>query len=91
MRVFKNNQYGNSRIFKGNRKSILKQLRTEARELRRNSRLINKLPDNVHSINEELHQSKLVTMASFDLENKGLEELLNLLSNHGVCKYVLEK
>lgn len=90
MRVLKNTPYGNSRVFKGNRKSILKQLRTEARELRRNSRLINKLSDNVHSIDENLHQSKLVTMASFDLDNKGLDELLTLLSNHGVCNYILD-
>lgn len=88
MKILKNNQHGNSEIYEGSRKDILNQLRIEARDLRRCSRLKKGLKDNIHSISSDLHPSKLVTMASYEFENKGLKQLLELLSNHGVCNYV---
>jgi len=90
MKVFKNNQTGNSKIFEGSKSSLLIQLREEARKIRRESRLRNGLEDSVHSISENLHPSTLVTMASFKLDFLGLRDLTNLLSNHGVCNYILK-
>ena len=74
---------------KGSKKEILTHLREVAGEKRRNSRLLNKLPDSVHSINENLHQSKLVTMASFDLNKMRANQIIELLNNHGVIKFSL--
>lgn len=87
MRLLKRNQYGNSEVVE---KNILDYLRNECHEKRRASRLKSNLPDNVHSVDENLHQSKLVTMASFDLKNKKRQELLDLLNNHGVEKFSIE-
>lgn len=75
---------------KGSKKEILTFLRDEAHKLRRSSRLIHNLPDNVHSIDDKLHQSKLVTMASFKLSEMNIEQLLTLLNNHGVYKYQIK-
>jgi len=73
--------------FTGSKKQVLNFLRTEARRMRRESRTSRHLPDDVHSINENLHPSKLVTMASFKLNDLDVDALLNLINNHGVLKY----
>lgn len=90
MKVLKNNQHGNSEIFSGSRKEILKKLRNEAHEIRLSSRKKHNLEQNVHSINKHMHPSNLVTMASFEIKNKNLNQLLELLSNYGICNYVLK-
>lgn len=74
---------------KGSKKEILTHLREVTGEKRRNSRLSNKLSDTVHSINENLHQSKLVTMASFELNKMGANQIIELLNNHEVIKFSL--
>jgi len=87
MKIHKTSQHGDLTIFEGNKKVVLEKLRTEAREKRRSSRIAHKLEDTVHSIDDSKHQSKLVTMASFKLENLGVDQLLDLLNNHGVTNY----
>ncbi|MCT4665662.1 MAG: hypothetical protein N4A45_10550 [Flavobacteriales bacterium] len=77
--------------FKGSRKEVLEHLRQEAKRKRRDSRLTKGLPDNVHSIDENLHQAKLVTIASFKINEMGLEQLLDLLNQHGELKYAVEE
>ena len=72
---------------KGSKKTILNFLRDEARKLRRDSRKRHNLDNSVMSIDENLHKSKLVTIASFELNNLGTENLCELLNNHGVKKY----
>ena len=74
---------------KGSKKEILTHLREEAGEKRRESRLLHRLDDNVHSIDSNLHQSRLVTMASFDLNKMNANQIIELLNNHGVIKYSL--
>lgn len=84
-------QYTSSNTtFTGTKKQVLNFLRDEARRMRRESRTLRHLPDNVHSINENLHSSKLVTMASFQLNNICLEGLLELINNHGVLRYTVK-
>ena len=75
--------------FTGTKKQVLNHLRDEARRMRRESRTSRHLPDNVHAIDENLHPSKLVTMASFRLNSLGIDSLLELMNNHGVIKYTV--
>jgi plasmid maintenance system killer protein len=89
MRIYKTSQHGNKTIIEGNKKNILEQLRTEAREKRSSSRIAHKLEDTVHSIDENKHPSKLVTMASFRLEELAINQLLKLLNNHGITNYAI--
>lgn len=83
MLVEKRNQYGIAGRFEGNLRQVLKQLRAEAAQKRRESRQAHNLPDTVMAI-ESSHPSKLVNMASFGLNEMGLGQLLELLNNHGV-------
>lgn len=76
--------------FTGIKKQVLNYLRDEARRMRRESRTSRHLEDSVHAINENLHPSKLVTMASFKLNNLGIENLLELINNHGVLNYSIK-
>jgi plasmid maintenance system killer protein len=87
MKIHKTSQHGDITIIEGNKKQVLEDLRVEARTKRRESRLRHNLTDDVHSIDKSLHQSELVTMASFKLENKGLNDLIELLNSHGVTNY----
>jgi len=73
--------------FTGSKKQVINSLRVEASRMRRESRLSRKLEDSVHAINENSHPSRLVTMASFKINNLGMESLLELINNHGVIKY----
>ena len=57
--------------------------------MRRESRISRRLEDSVSAINEKIHPSKLVTMASFKLNNLGIDSLLELMNNHGVIKYTV--
>ena len=88
--VKKTGQYQSSNgSFKFNkRKDVLNFLRIEAHRMRRESRiLMGKKFDNVDSLPRHFHKSELVTMASFNLEKLGMEQLLKLINNHGVIKY----
>lgn len=76
--------------FTGTKKDALNYLRSEACRMRRESRLLHKLPDNVHSIPPDRHPSKLVTMASYHLTMMGMEQLLSLINNHGVLVYKID-
>ena len=86
--IAKSSQYSTS-YFTGSKKQALSFLRTEARKKRRGSRQAHKLADNIMSLPKDAHQSELVTIASFELNNCGIEKLLNLLNGHGVTKYVV--
>lgn len=77
-------------VKEGTRKEIRLFLNSEAHRLRRESRLIHNLPDNVHSIDRSKHQSELVTMAAFKLTPMSIEQLLPLINNHGVLKYKIK-
>jgi phage host-nuclease inhibitor protein Gam len=81
-----NNQYSTS-TFTGTTKEVANFLRTEAKLKRRESRLRAKLNDSVTALPSHLHQSKLVTMASFALNSLDAKSLMTLLNNHGVVKY----
>jgi hypothetical protein len=81
----------NSTMKFAGKKQLLAYLRSEARRLRTNSRSMRKLPLTVHAISAHLHPSKLVTMASFELQKLGVQELVTLLNYHGVIKYNVEK
>ena len=87
--VTKTGQYFQALTFTGTKKQVISHLRDEARRMRRESRTSRHLKDSVHAINENLHTSKLVTMASFQLNNLGLESILELINNHGVIKYTV--
>ncbi len=76
--------------FTGTKKRVLDFLRSEAREIRRGSRISNGLKDDVHSIDRSEHQSELVTMACFKLQDMRMEQILELINNHGVIKYTVK-
>ena len=81
-------QYASSNsTFSGSKKQVLNFLRESACGMRRDSRVSRHLPDNVHSIPEDLHTSKLVTMSFFSLNKKGIVDILKLINLHGVLKY----
>jgi len=73
--------------FEGTKKEVLEFLKKEALTMRKQSRELRRLPNTVHAINNDLHQSKLVTMASFAIEKLGAENLIELMNSHGVFKY----
>jgi hypothetical protein len=75
--------------FTGTKKQVINYLRDEARRMRRESRTSRHLEDSVHAIDDDLHPSKLITMASFKLNNLGIDCLLDLINNHGVIKYTV--
>jgi len=80
-------QYSSSNYtLTGSRKEVYNHLITLAKEKRRQSRLLNKLDDSVHSLPANKHQSKLVTIASFKINSQNVIELLN---NHGVLKFAI--
>lgn len=73
--------------FTGTKKQVLNYLRDLAVNFRRQSREAKKLPNSVHSIDVNLHPSKLVTMASFKIKTLGIQESISLLNNHGVLSF----
>jgi hypothetical protein len=77
--------------FTGTEKETLKFLRKEALKMRKDSRSMRNLPNTVHAISAELHQSKLVTMASFAIKRLGIDSLIELINSRGVLKYTIEK
>lgn len=85
------NQYGTSYMYEGYKKAMLTKLRDIAASKRRASRQLHGLTDDVFSINSKLHQSRLVTMASFDLNQLGSEQIVKLLNDHGVEKFSFSK
>lgn len=86
MKILIDNQYSTSK-FEGTKKEVLSFLRNEAYTKRRESRQLKGLPDNVMSIDEGLHNSKLVTMASFKINSLDVNCLIKLLNSHGVVKF----
>ena len=76
--------------FEGTKKQVLNFLRTEAKRMRRESRTSRHLDDSVHSIPEQKHPSKLVTIASFKLNDMRMEDIIKLINNHGVLKYTVK-
>jgi outer membrane protein assembly factor BamA len=85
-----NGQYASSNVtFEGTKKEVRAFLINEAREKRNASRELRKLENSVHAIDEKLHQSKLVTMASFKIPLLNNEQIIELLNAHGVLKYKL--
>jgi hypothetical protein len=70
----------------GTKREVLAQLRLKASLMRRNSRKLMK-QDNVHSLITNKHQSPLVNLASYQLNQLGLNELLNVMNAHGVLKF----
>jgi len=88
MEIQINGQYASSNAtFKGTKKEVRAFLIKTAKEKRRASRQLRNLEDSVHAINSNLHQSNLVTMASFDIQKLSNQEIVKLLNNHGVIKY----
>lgn len=86
--ILTSGQYSSSNSkFSGSKKEVLKELRFIAAEKRRDSRKLRNLPDSVHSIDRSCHPSELVTIASFHLNNYGIDKILELLNAHGVLKY----
>lgn len=86
--ITKIGQYAASKeVFECSKRQALNYFRIEAARMRRESRLLKKLPDSVMPLPVEFHKSRLVTIASFALNYMDIEALLELINNHGVIKY----
>lgn len=86
------NQYGEHTRISGTRKDILKELRQIALDKRKCSRQAHNLPTDVMALGAT-HKTgdKLVDMATFDIKQIGIADLLGLLNAHGVEKYALNE
>lgn len=86
------NQYGVHTYIRGTRIGILKQLRAIALDKRKTSRQAHRLPTDVMALGAaQKTGNKLVDMATFEIKQKTIAELLDLLNGHGVEKYTLNE
>lgn len=86
------NQYGVHTRIRGTRTNILKQLRTIALDKRKASRQAHRLPTDVMALGAaQKTGNKLVDMATFEIKQKTIAELLDLLNAHGIEKYTLKE
>lgn len=94
MKITKTGEYTASQeTLNGSKKEILAYLRGEALEMRKGSRDTMKgVANDVHSIiGAKKHTSEVVNLATYDIKQMNIEQLLPLVNAHGVMSYEISE
>ena len=83
--------YDEARLLKGSRNTVLKKLRQELRLTRRKGRSKLNLDEGGGSLPETVHNSKVITISSVEIESTGAETIIKMLNDYGENKYKLIK
>lgn len=94
MKITRTGDYESSKeVVEGKKRAILTYMRSEALRMRKESRMtMPKELRDVHSIiGADRHISEVVNLASFQINQMNIEQLLPLINAHGVMSYSISE